>query len=167
MSIKPEELRLGHVHNTIRAVQAWKAELTNVNVTPESVAAIYGDYAELKGTLATESVFTGSERAAYFKRLLDQTFDGKINVIFNTIAANRDFTGCAGDYTFSFLNKDREKTKLHGTFEFKANKPDDKVTYHHSYKANETPDELSLQLCTNYKDFEDGEPDALDSINLG
>ena len=40
MSIKPEDLKLEDVHNAIRAVQAWKTELTDINVTPESVAAI-------------------------------------------------------------------------------------------------------------------------------
>ncbi len=165
MSIKPEDLKLEDVHNAIRAVQAWKTELTDINVTPESVAAIYVDCAELKGTLATKSVYEDSERQAYFKHLINQTYDGKIDTIFNTIAPNRDFTGCAGHYTFSFLNKDQEKTDLHATFEFKANK--DGLTYHHSYKAEETPEDLESQLPDDYQDFENGQPDALDTIEPG
>lgn len=165
MSIKPEDLKLEDVYNVIRFVQAWKAKLTDIKVTPESVAAIYVTCAELKGTLATEPVHENSERKAYFERLIDQTYDGKINTTFNTIAPNRDYDGCVGHYTFSFLNKDQEKTNLHATFEFKANK--DGLTYHHSYKTEEAPEDLADQISDDYQDFEDDEPDALDSIDLG
>ena len=168
MSIKPEDLNLADVRSTVASLKDWAAGLTDVNVTPESVAAIYNDdYAELKGTLATKSVFTNSSIQDYFTHLLDKTYDGQIGVTFNSIAPNTEYDGCVGHYTFSFLNKDQEKTDLHATFEFKANEDGDGITYHHSYKAEETPEGLADQLPDDYQDFEDGEPDALDSIDLG
>lgn len=168
MSIKPEDLKLKDVHNTIRAVQKWKAELTSMNVTPESIAAIYdADYAELKGTLAEKSVFTNEGIEDYFKHLLDQTYDGTVGVIFNSFAPNHGYTGCAGSYTFDFINQEQERVKLLATFEFKANKDGDGLTYHHSYRAAETPEALADQLSDDYQTFEDDEPDALDSIDLG
>ena len=168
MSIKPEDLQLEDVHNTVASLKDWAAGLTDINVTPESVAAIYNEeYAELKGTLATESVFTNEGIKDYFEHLLDKTYDGQIGVTFNSIAPNTDHDGCVGHYTFSFLNKDQEKTDLHATFEFKAGKDGDSIAYHHSYKEEETPEELADQLPDDYQGFEDDEPDALASIDLG
>ncbi|PCI57141.1 MAG: hypothetical protein COB36_02425 [Alphaproteobacteria bacterium] len=168
MSIKPEDLKLEEIHNTVASLKDWAGGLTDVNVSPESVAAIYNEeYAELKGTLASESVFTNAGITNYFEKLLDKTYDGQIGVTFNSIAPNADYDGCVGHYTFSFLNKDQEKTDLHATFEFKASKDSNGLTYHHSYKAEETPKELEDQLPDDYQSFEGDEPDALDSIDLG
>ncbi|PCK00548.1 MAG: hypothetical protein COA45_01875 [Zetaproteobacteria bacterium] len=167
MSIKPEDLKLEDVHRTLRAMQTWKTELTSINVTPESVTTMYGDCAELKGTLATESVYTPKGIEEYFTHLLNQTADQQIGVVFNSIATNKDFDGCVGHYTFSFQNKDNDRTDLSAIFEFKKDNLTNGIGFHHSYKEDETPEELSAQLPDDYKDFEDDEPDALDSIDLG
>lgn len=168
MSIKPEDLQLENVLKTLRTMKTWKEQLTSINVSPESVAAVYDKgRSELKGTLATETTHDISQIKQYFKRLLDQTSDGKIGVTFNSIAPNTNYDGCVGHYMFDFLNKDQEKTELAATFEFKSNKAGDLLAYHHSYKGKATPEKLSNQLPDDYQDFEDGEPDALDSIDLG
>ena len=168
MSIKPEDLKLEDVRNTVASLKNWVTGLTDINVTPGSVTAIYNDdYAELKGTLASKSVFTNAGIKDYFEHLLDKTYDGQIGVTFNSIAPNADYDGCVGHYTFRFLNKDQEETDLHATFEFKASKDGDGIAYHHSYKAEETPEGLGDQLPDDYQNFEEDKPDALASIDLG
>ncbi len=90
---------------------------------------------ELKGTLATEPVNTIEEIKGYFTGLFKHASVGKINVKFNSLAANKDGTGCAGHYTFYFIDAlTKRQAYLEATFEFKANDDGSKIMHHHSYK---------------------------------